>query len=434
MITPLDSWTQARISGKPGRLDRELLESYQLSRLNQTLAWAAANSPFYRKHLGGSSRLSLNSPADLERLPFTRPQDLSAKGLDLLCLSQSDFSRVVTLPTSGTTGRAKRLYFTEEDLKRTVDFFGRGMSTFTEPGDKVLILMPGNTPGSVGDLLEKALWGIKARPFQYGFVKDPIAALAGIKELKPEVLVGTPLDLLTLARLNDLPQGTVKKVLLSADRSPVSLVRTIEKSLGCEVFDHYGMTEMGLGGAVECKAKTGYHLREADFYFEVIDPKTDASLEPGETGEVVFTTLTRKGMPLIRYRTKDLAAFPPLPCPCGSRLKRLSKIKGRIGSLIPLDQGETLNPADLDEALFSLPYLLDASYSHSRTSEGPGLLITLYALDASDKTLIQQARHKLKALPSLTRALRAGGLAFWEVKLDVKTALQRTGGKRKMNQ
>lgn len=436
MITPLDSWIQARISGKPGRLNRGLLERHQLSRLNQTLSWAAAKSPFYKKLLGGLSCLPLLNLADLAELPFTRPQDLSSNSLDFLCLSQNDFKRVVSLPTSGTTGTAKRIYFTPEDLANTVDFFSQGMSTFTGPSDRVLILMPGKIPGSVGDLLENALLSIKARPFQHGFAHDPMAALSRIKELRPQILVGTPIDVLALARLaafNGLPKGVVKKVLLSADRSPFSLVEAIKQGLGCEVFEHYGMTEMGLGGAVECSAKKGCHLREADLFFEVVDPKTKKPLKPGETGEVVFTTLTRKGMPLIRYCTGDLAAFEPGPCSCGSRLKRLGKIKGRIESPIPFGQGKRLNPADLDEALFSLPGLLDATYLPGSGPEGHGLFITLYTLFEDDKNLIGYARQKLEALPSLASLLASGHMAFWELKVDKKSALNRTGGKRKAN-
>jgi phenylacetate-CoA ligase len=94
----------------------------------------------------------------------------------------------------------------------------------------------------------------------------------------------------------------------------------------------YGMTEMVFGGAVQCEARSGYHMREADLYFEIVDPVRGHSVPDGEIGEIVFTTLTRIGMPLIRYRTGDLSRFIPEPCPCGSSLRRLDKIAGRIAS------------------------------------------------------------------------------------------------------
>ena len=86
---------------------------------------------------------------------------------------------------------------------------------------------------------------------------------------------------------------------------------------------------MGLGAAVDCRALAGYHIREADLFFEIIDPDNGSPLPDGETGEVFFSTLTRKGMPLVRYRTGDLSRFLPEPCPCGTILKRLEWVRGR---------------------------------------------------------------------------------------------------------
>jgi phenylacetate-coenzyme A ligase PaaK-like adenylate-forming protein len=128
---------------------------------------------------------------------------------------------------------------------------------------------------------------------------------------------------------------------------------------GCPVFEHYGMTEMGLGGGVQCSAHEGYHLREADLLFEIIDPRTGRPAPDGETGEVVFTTLTRKAMPLVRYRTGDLARFIPDSCPCGTKLKRMDRIEGRLTGAVILDKTHELSIADLDDVVFSVPGVLD---------------------------------------------------------------------------
>ena len=132
----------------------------------------------------------------------------------------------------------------------------------------------------------------------------------------------------------DKPPLRLKSVLLSADCAARSLVRTIEASWRCRVFDHYGMTEMGLGGGIDCRARAGYHLRENDLYFEVVDPATGRPVPEGESGEVVFTTLNRLGMPLIRYRTGDISRFLPEPCSCGSGLRRLDYIGGRADAVL----------------------------------------------------------------------------------------------------
>ena len=94
------------------------------------------------------------------------------------------------------------------------------------------------------------------------------------------------------------------------------------------------MTEMGLGGGVECQARRGYHLREADLYFEIVHPQTGEPVTEGETGEIVFTTLTRQGMPLIRYRTGDLSRFIPGQCPCGTTLRTLEKVTRRLSGKV----------------------------------------------------------------------------------------------------
>jgi phenylacetate-coenzyme A ligase PaaK-like adenylate-forming protein len=112
---------------------------------------------------------------------------------------------------------------------------------------------------------------------------------------------------------------------------------------------------MGLGGGVECGAHNGYHTRDADLLFEVVDPATGERVRDGEWGEVVFSTLNRRGMPLVRYRTGDRGRFLAGPCPCGSRLKRLDRISGRLGEAVRLHGGSRLSIAQLDDVLYRNP-------------------------------------------------------------------------------
>jgi phenylacetate-CoA ligase len=359
-LTPLEPWIADKI-------DRADLETYQLRKLRDTLHRAREKSRFYQRRLA-EVPIDLTDLDDLTRLPFTTAEDLRVDPLSIVCVSQDDIQRVVTLDdanfplaaltTSGTTGRPKRLYFTREDQELTIDFFHIGMSTFTAPGDRVLILLPGETPGSVGDLLASALTRLGAMPIKHGPVCDVAATLEVMWREKINVLVGVPTHVLSLARYPNAPRLQLKSVLLTTDHVPHAIKHVVEERFACRIYNHYGMTEMGLGGGVDCEAQRGYHLREADLLFEIVDPLTGEQLPAGEYGEVVFTTLTRCGMPLIRYRTGDVSRFITTPCLCGTRLKTLERITQRWSTRVPVGTGY-LTMADLDEALFAVDGVLN---------------------------------------------------------------------------
>ena len=127
-----------------------------------------------------------------------------------------------------------------------------------------------------------------------------------------------------------------------------------------EVYHHYGMTEAGLAVAIECQAHDGFHFNEADFLFEVVDPATGEVLKDGEEGELVFTTLSREGIPLIRYRTGDISRLIRDPCNCGaSTLARIGTITKRVGLIATIGQGREIYPALFDDVLYSFPKLID---------------------------------------------------------------------------
>jgi phenylacetate-coenzyme A ligase PaaK-like adenylate-forming protein len=360
-ITPLENWIKQKIRGPdagPLRLSRKEIEEYQLGKLKETISWARSRSPFYQKHLRA---VEIHALDDMNRVPFTNALDLKQQAARLVCVSQNEINRVVTLQSSGTSGEPKRIFFTGGDQELTLDFFSRGMSTMVGAGDRVLILLPGQLPGSVGDLLSAALHRLGVESIPHGPVTDARATLRLVFEQNITALVGIPVQVLGLARCGDSNfnrRPPVQNVLLTTDHVPYAIKKTLRHKWGCRVFSHYGMTEMGLGGGVECAALTGYHLREADLYFEIVDPVTGAPVPEGETGEVVFTTLTRRGMPLIRYQTGDLAGFIPEPCPCGTILTRLAPVRERLAGRVLLGD-EYLSMAELDEALFALPDLLD---------------------------------------------------------------------------
>ncbi len=396
-LTPLEPWIAAKIGRANQPLIRSALEKWQLEKLNETLHLASTGSSFYRQHLKGYPH-TLDNLSDLARLPLTSAEDLKQNPLAFVSVSQDEISRVVTLQTSGTSGAPKRLFFTAEDQELTIDFFGVGMSTLTRPGERVMILLPGDKPGSVGDLLRQGLEKVHRLPLSYGPVRDPQDALAQIDRLEVDCLVGSPTQVLGLALRWQTGMHAPGSVLLSTDYVPQAIVNTLQQTWECRVYNHYGTTEMGLGGGVQCAALRGYHLREADLYFEVVDPFSGQVLPPGEYGEVVFTTLTRRGMPLIRYRMGDCTRITPGYCPCGSQLWSMEVVSGRWEGFIPLGN-EILRLADLDEALFALPGLLDFQAvlkNHNRLNQ---LQLDLYWLDINDRDIA--VKIILQAVPAL---------------------------------
>lgn len=413
-ITPLDAWIAAKI-GTAGLLPpREQIKRYQLARLNDSLKRVRRLSPFYRRQLAGVAAVDLASLEDLAGYPLTAPADITANAGQMICGSQSAISRVVTLVTSGTTGEPKRIYFSMADQELTVDFFQCGMSTLVGPGDKTLILLPGERPDSVGDLLRQALPRIGVQPVLYGLVRDVPAAVWTMCHEQTTCLVGVPVQVLAMARYWEKWQGSrwsPRCALLSTDHVPAAIVSELRRIWRCEVFEHYGMTEMGLGGGIECAAHQGYHLREADLYFEVVDPVSARPLPAGEYGEVVFTTLTRQGMPLIRYRTGDISRFIPEPCPCGSGLRRLEQVRNRLDGQVWLADNEVLTMAELDEVLFALPAVID--FTAAVTDGSPtGLTVTVATLADETALTATAVLTALRQVPAVATAEQTGRLTL----------------------
>ncbi len=353
----LDIWTEKKTGTDPGLLTRGRIDAYTEKKLEETLLYSVENSPFYRERIGDAPAFKAWEKGESDflgmfrSLPFTDSGDLRERGLDFLCVNPGKISRVVTLDTGGTTGKPKRIFFTEEDQALTVDYFRNGMQLLTGKGDRLLILMPARAPGSIGTLLAEAVEGFGAVPFTYGLpAMKPLAGFGGeegkreayeileiMRKEKITSVVAVPTHMRMLAEAAaegkksdpDFRIPTLKTALLSAEYVGERDCLLVRETFGCDVYEHYGMTEMGLGCAVSCGRGKGYHVREADLYIEIIDPETGRETPDGEEGEIVFTTLTRKGMPFIRYRTGDRSRWIKESCPCGSLLKRLDKVGER---------------------------------------------------------------------------------------------------------
>ncbi|MTJ93413.1 MAG: phenylacetate--CoA ligase [Desulfovibrio sp.] len=330
----MDVWLAVQCGATASCELPEKLAQMQLRLLRSTVEQAMRGA-FYATRLQG--RVSeFTRLEDLTRLPFTTAEDLRNWG-DFLCVSQGDVQRMVTLHTSGTTGQPKRLAFTDADLARTRDFFAVGMSQLVRAGQRLAVLLPGaERPDGVADLLRQALVSagveVVAPPAQVHMSSQPGESLVQwIEQAEAHCLVAAPAQLACL--LGWFFSAGPKKiagVLSSAEPLDVALGQSLRQVWQCEVLDHYGLTETAYGGAVECAAHNGFHVRELDVLIEIVDISGHKVLPVGEAGEVVITTLQREAMPLVRYRTGDVARLLPGPCDCGSPLLRLGPVLGRI--------------------------------------------------------------------------------------------------------
>lgn len=364
MITPLEKWIIEETDIKNN--SREALEKYQLDKINEIISHGK-KGVFYNKHLSGID--SVKTFKDFEKLPFTTPKDIIDKPNEFLCVPQKSVKRIVTLKTSGTTSEvSKRIFFTEKDLNLTINFFEHGFKDMLNENDRVMIMMPGDMYGSVGDIIKKSLDRINVKGFIYGVLKDPDDAEKFIIENNINSIVAIPMQILYLseAKKNTFIKY-VRKLMLSADYVPEVLLKRLKNKYNCIVFTHYGLTETAFGCAVECNCLDGYHIRENDIYLEIINPTNGKVLEDDKWGEIVITTLKREAMPLIRYRTGDGGAFKSKKCSCGTFLRTLYRSKGRIDNKLILGKDRCIDHSEIDETILAYDGILD--YKIKKNSE-----------------------------------------------------------------
>ena len=338
--TNLDTWIE--ITERIPHLTRENLEQLQLHRLNEMLKRLKDRGGFYKDYPE-----KLASLANLRNLPFTTAEDLSAYPGKFLLTSQSEVSRVISGATSGTTGPAKRVFYTEKDTEQTIGLFTAGISEMLAAGEKCFIAFPFTGPFGLGDLIAQAVERLGGIPIKAGFGQTWGEMLALLEETQPETYIGFPVTLLSLIRLygENVP---IRRALVSGDACPAGVMEELEKALGSRLYPHYGSRECGLGGAVTCPAFEGMHLRENHIIPEIIDEQGNV-LPDGEYGELVLTTIGADAMALIRYRTGDFTRILP-PCKCGGVTKRLDTVSRREGAI---------SIEVLDSTLFHIPELVD---------------------------------------------------------------------------
>lgn len=325
-----------------GRLTRQDIEAMQLEKLNRLLSREKERAGFYKELPSGLASLS-----QLAELPFTTDEDLAHNAASMLLCSQGEIQRVLSDATSGTTGAAKRVFFTQGDCENTVDFFAAGLGELVFPGSVTMICMPFSGPYGLGELIAQAIERLGAKPLKLGTLLSYGEYKDVMEREKPDSFVGMPVQLLSILRC--CGRSSLRRALVSGDACPEEVLQQCEAILGTKLFPHYGSREMALGGAITCPAHEGMHLRENHVIAEIVD-EDGRVLPPGEYGQLVITTIGMGALPLIRYRTGDYTRILPGACPCGSQTIRLGRLDRR-------PQGTEITA--LDNALLSLEGLVD---------------------------------------------------------------------------
>lgn len=320
---PLDAHVRERIGQKDGALTLEGIRAYQDARIRQVFRHAKQNSRFYASLYQDIA--DIRGLEDIAALPILRDRDIMENDKRMLATEQERICRIYT--TSGSTGAPKRLYYTAEELEDTVLFYLNGIRMFMAKGDTVLIFLPCSQQYSVGLLFADSVERLGAKAICHGLPKDMDEAYAALIKSGANVTMSPP-AVMTGMRSLGLPLPRLKTIILSTDGILREDKAMLTAAFGAAVHEHYAMTEMCFGGAVECGGHIGLHNREADFYIEILDSRGQP-VPDGEYGELAFTTLRREAMPLIRYATGDVTRFLPIPCPCGSVLPLIAPIQKR---------------------------------------------------------------------------------------------------------
>lgn len=412
-------------------MTRPEIEKLQLERLQHTVHHCM-KSPFYRQrfaehHLSPDDIQSLD---DLRKIPFTTKQDL--RDTYPFGIASVPLEKCVRLhSSSGTTGNPTVILHTQKDLNEWANAVAR------------CLYMVGLRPGDIFQNSSGYGMFTGGLGFQYGaerlgMLTVPAAAGNTKRQLKFITDFGTTaLHAIPsyAARMYEVMQEMgidprrdtkLKTLIIGAEPHSEEQRRRIEEMLGVKAYNSFGMSEMcGPGVAFECTEQNGLHIWEDYYIVEIINPETLEPVPEGEVGELVLTTINREGMPLLRYRTRDLTRILPGECPCGRHHKRLDRMKGRSDDMIIL-KGVNIFPIQIETILLQFKEL------------GSNYLITLETGDSNDEMTVEVELNqlftddygRLQALTrEITRQLKDEILVTPRVKLVPKGSLPQSEGK-----
>lgn len=342
-------------------MSREDMKKLQDERLVKQVKHVYENVPYYRNLMDekGVKPEDIKSTEDLHKLPFLTKSDLrDAYPYGLLAKPLSECVRIQS--TSGTTGRRVVAFYTQNDIDLWEDCCARAITAAGGTNEDVCQVCYGyglftGGPGLNGGSHKV---GCLTLPMSSGNTERQIQFMI---DLQSTILCCTPSYAAYIGEtLHDMGYTTddikLKAGIFGAEPWTEEMRRSIEKSLGIKAYDIYGLTETsGPGVSFECSEQTGMHINEDHFIPEIINPETGEVLPDGETGELVFTSITKEAFPLLRYRTRDLCVLTRKKCSCGRTLIKMSKPMGRSDDMLII-RGVNVFPSQIETVLIEQGY------------------------------------------------------------------------------
>ena len=340
-------------------MQREQLEALQLERLNGLLARVYEHVPTYRAKFdaaGVTPRVS--SLDEFAAFPFTVKDDLRAGyPYGMFAVPLRDIVRLHS--SSGTTGQVTVVGYTAADLDTWADLMARTIAAAGGTPDDIVQNSYGYGlfTGGLGVHYGAERLGCATIPISGGNTKRQVQVM---KDFGTTILACTPSYALLIAETAremgiDPASLPVKAGVFGAEPWSENTRAEIERQFGMTAIDIYGLSEvLGPGVAAECQCKCGLHVNEDHFIIEIVDPETLRPVPEGERGEVVFTTLTKQGIPVVRYRTRDISRIVPGECACGRTSRRLERVTGRSDDMLII-RGVNVFPSQIEQVLLGIP-------------------------------------------------------------------------------
>ena len=341
-------------------MERETMRKIQSARLKKMVEYVYHNTPFYRKKMQemGITPDDINSIDDIVKLPFTTKIDLRDNYPFGLCaVPMSQINRIHA--SSGTTGKPTVVAYTRKDLKVWTECITRCFQAYGADHNDIFQISYGYGlfTGGLGAHQGAENLGASVIPMSSGNTSKQIQLM---HDFGATMLCCTPSYALFLAEAikeSGIPREDfkLKRAAFGAEPWTENMRKELEEKLGIKAYDIYGLSEVaGPGVGFECECQNGTHLNEDHYFPEIVDPKTLQPVAPGETGELVFTHLTKEGMPLLRYRTKDLTSLHYETCKCGRTLVRMDRILGRSDDMLII-RGVNVFPSQIESVILEMP-------------------------------------------------------------------------------